>query len=94
MNLKMNLKVTDDGRGQLEHLHCELVPELACFPVLTVNLSILNHLRWRDPVFLQVHFPSLNILDLNKFIFIAKPFYHSITHKLNFLMILCFGRSE
>ena len=39
------LKVTDDGRGQLGHLQRELVPVPACFPVLTVNLSILNHLN-------------------------------------------------
>ena len=37
------LKVTDDGRGQLGHLQRELVPVLACFPVLIVTLSILNH---------------------------------------------------
>ena len=30
------LKVTDDGRGQLGHLKRELVPVLACFPVLIV----------------------------------------------------------
>ena len=28
------LKVTDDGQGQLGHLQRELVPVLACFPVL------------------------------------------------------------
>ena len=28
------LKVTDDGRGQLGHMQRELVPVLACFPVL------------------------------------------------------------
>ena len=38
------LKVTDDGRGQVGHLQRELVPVFTCFPVLTVNLSILNHL--------------------------------------------------
>ena len=37
------LKVTDDGRGQLGHIQRDLVPVLACFPVLIVNLSILNH---------------------------------------------------
>ena len=37
------LKVTDDGRGQLGHLQRELVPVLACFPVL-----ILNHLNNKD----------------------------------------------
>ena len=37
------LKVTDDGGGQLGHLQREPVPVLACFPVLTVNLSILNN---------------------------------------------------
>ena len=42
------LKVTDDGRGQLRHLQRELVPVLACFPVLIVNLSILNHLTNKD----------------------------------------------
>ena len=39
------LKVTDDGRGQLGHLQRELVP---CFPVLIVNLSILNHVTNKD----------------------------------------------
>ena len=39
------LKVTDDGRCQLGLLQRELVPVLACFPVLFVNLSILNHLN-------------------------------------------------
>ena len=38
------LKVTDDGRGQVGHLQRELVPVFTCFPVLTVNLSISNHL--------------------------------------------------
>ena len=42
------LKVTDHGRGQLGHLHRELGPVLACFPVLIVNLSILNHLNNKD----------------------------------------------
>ena len=42
------LKVTDDGRGQLGHLQLELGPVLACFPVLIVNLSILNHLNNKD----------------------------------------------
>ena len=28
------LKVTDDGQGRLGHLQRELVPVLACFPVL------------------------------------------------------------
>ena len=37
------LKVTDDGRGQLGHFQRELVPVLARFPVLIVNLSIMNH---------------------------------------------------
>ena len=37
------LKVIDDGRGQLGHLQRELVPVLACFPIL--NLSILDHSR-------------------------------------------------
>ena len=37
------LKVTDDGRGQLGHVQRELVPVLARFPVLIVNLSIMNH---------------------------------------------------
>ena len=37
------MKVTDDGRGQLGHMQRDLVPVLACFPVLIVNLSILNH---------------------------------------------------
>ena len=37
------VKVTDDGRGQLGHMQRDLVPVLACFPVLIVNLSILNH---------------------------------------------------
>ena len=39
------LKVTDDGRGQLGHLQREMVPVLACFPVLIVNFSIFNHLN-------------------------------------------------
>ena len=39
------LKVTDNGRGQLGHLQREMVPVLACFPVLIVNLSIFNHLN-------------------------------------------------
>ena len=42
------LKVTDDGRSQLRHLQRERVPVLACFPVLIVNLSILNHLNNKD----------------------------------------------
>ena len=42
------LKVTDDGRGQLGHLQRELVPVLACFPVLIVTLSILNHFNNKD----------------------------------------------
>ena len=39
------LKVTDDGRSQLGHLQRELVPVFACFPVLIMNLTILNHLN-------------------------------------------------
>ena len=39
------LKVTDDDGGQLGHLQRELGPLLACFPVLIVNLSILNHIN-------------------------------------------------
>ena len=35
--------VTDDGRGQSGHLQQELVLVLACFPVLIVNLAILNN---------------------------------------------------
>ena len=42
------LKVTDDDRGQLEHLQQELVLVLACFPVSIVNLSILNHFNNKD----------------------------------------------
>ena len=42
------LKVTDDSRGQLGHLQQELVLVLACFPVLIVNLSILNHFNNKD----------------------------------------------
>ena len=38
------LKIIDDGRGQLGCLQRELVLVLASFPVLIVNLSILNHL--------------------------------------------------
>ena len=37
------LKGADDGRGQLGHFQRELVPVLARFPVLIVNLSIMNH---------------------------------------------------
>ena len=42
------LKVTGDGRGQVGHSQCELVPVLAHFPVLIVNLSILNYLNNKD----------------------------------------------
>ena len=42
------LKVTDDDRGQLGHLQHELVPVLARFPVLIVNLSIWNYLNNKD----------------------------------------------
>ena len=38
------LKINDDSRGQLRHLQRDLVIVLACFPVLIVNLSILNNL--------------------------------------------------
>ena len=37
------LRITDDGRRQLGYLQRELALVLACFPVLIVNLSILNH---------------------------------------------------
>ena len=42
------LKVTDNGCSQLGHLQRELVPVLWCFPVLIVNLSILNHFNNKD----------------------------------------------
>ena len=42
------LKVTDDARGQFGHLQRELVPVFARFPVLIVNLSILNPLNSKD----------------------------------------------
>ena len=42
------LWVTDDGRGQLGHLQHELMPVLAHFPVLIVNLLILNYLNDKD----------------------------------------------
>ena len=42
------MEVTDDARGQFGHLQRELVPVLARFPVLIVNLSILNPLNNKD----------------------------------------------
>ena len=42
------LKVTDDGRGQGGQLQLEVLPVLACFPVLIVSLSILNHSNNKD----------------------------------------------
>ena len=49
------LKVNDDGRGQLGHLQRELVPMLPYFPVLIVNLSILNHFNNKDVCYFRVN---------------------------------------
>ena len=53
-----------------------------------------SRLRWLDPVFLLVHFPSLNLLDLNEFIFIENHYNTCIILRLNFILILFFGRLE
>ena len=49
------MKVNDDGRGQLGHLQRELVPMLPYFPVLIVNLSILNHFNNKDVCYFRVN---------------------------------------
>ena len=47
-----------------------------------------NDSRLLDPVFLQVHLPSLNLLYLNKLIFFEKP---NITHVLHMIKLYYSG---
>ena len=48
-----------------------------------------------DPVLLQRHLPSLNLLYLNKIDLYYRTDYNTfITHRLNFILILFFGRLE
>ena len=62
------LKVTDDGRGQ--HMQRDLVPELACFPVLIVNLSIDFCFQTASNTYYRKIFPIQ--LDLDAFCLSAK----------------------
>ena len=64
------LKVTDDGRGQLGHMQRDLVPELACFPVLIVNLSIDFCFQTASNTYYRKIFPIQ--LDLDAFCLSAK----------------------
>ena len=41
----------------------------------------VSNLRWLDPVFLQVHLPSLNLLYLTELIFIGKNIITHVLHK-------------